>query len=329
MKKNVLLALVSVTLTVLLTESCIRLFIPQSDRFYRADENLGSILKPNYRGWWYGEYVSNREFANKVTTNSFGFHDVEHPLYNRATSRVVLLGDSYLEALQVPLEKTVARVLERELNQSETRWEVIALGRAGASTAEEIVLWEEWGSRFKPDYAAIIFSQNDLLENERLTPETQGRPRFWGDDGRLKRLPPIIEVQNDTTSFIADHSHLVRFLIRFSFQQEKRSELARRAYEAELGSVELSLTPQLLEILLEKIEAAGSTPLVIFVDDDPQTNSLLEPIIRLLDAHGVKYMAMGDKQVPSNQQYYFPFDGHLNAKGHARLAALIAAVLLD
>ncbi|MBI2009616.1 MAG: hypothetical protein HYS86_00415 [Candidatus Chisholmbacteria bacterium] len=330
MKKNLLVALLSAALTFILAEASIRLLVPQSDRFYEPNEKLGSLLKANFQGWWYGEYVFNREFATLVTTNNLGFHDVEHSQANPTKKqRLVLLGDSYLEALQVPLSQTVGRLLQRRLNHDSSEWEIISLGRAGASTAEEIVLWEEWGTRFKPNYVAILFSQNDLLENERLTPKTTGRPRFWLEENKLYRLPSIITPTNNVTGFIADHSHLARFFARFSLHQEKRSELARKAYEAALSNLELSLTPRLLETLFMKIETFGATPLVVFVDDDPQTNPLLTPIIKLLEVRQIDFIAMGDKQAPPNQQYYFPFDGHLNQKGHEHLATLIATALLD
>ena len=94
------------------------------------------MLKPYYQSWWYGEYVLNREFATLVTTNSLGFHDVEHRYANPANKRrLILLGDSYLEALQVQLNQTVGRLLERRLNAASPKWEIISFSRAGASTA--------------------------------------------------------------------------------------------------------------------------------------------------------------------------------------------------
>src|SRR6266498_1867178 len=47
--------------------------------------------------------------------------------------RIVVLGDSFVEALQVQMDKNFHQILERELNERKVRktFEVIGLGRSG------------------------------------------------------------------------------------------------------------------------------------------------------------------------------------------------------
>src|SRR5215471_15562007 len=83
-------------------------------RFYEFDEYCGAVLRPNVAGWWTTE---GRAF---VRINSDGLRDVEHSISKPpGVFRIAILGDSYAEALQVPLEATFWTIMERQLNQRE------------------------------------------------------------------------------------------------------------------------------------------------------------------------------------------------------------------
>ena len=62
----------------------------------------------------------------RVEFNGLGFRDVEHALRKPAgKKRIVLIGDSLSEAIEVSLEETFFRRLQSDLNQSgEDQWEV-------------------------------------------------------------------------------------------------------------------------------------------------------------------------------------------------------------
>jgi hypothetical protein len=88
--------------------------------FWRYHPVIGWSQVPNKR------YDFKMDGKNiHVAFNSRGFHDVEHSQPKPpGTRRIVLVGDSFSEALQVNLDETYFRRLEKKLNQLETdRWD--------------------------------------------------------------------------------------------------------------------------------------------------------------------------------------------------------------
>ncbi|MBI2264228.1 MAG: SGNH/GDSL hydrolase family protein [Armatimonadetes bacterium] len=84
-----------------------------SPGIYRYDESTGlNTLKPDRR------FYNIRDcFKNLVKINSSGFHDSKFREKKAANVfRIVVLGDSFVESLQVPIEKTFHKVLEKKLN---------------------------------------------------------------------------------------------------------------------------------------------------------------------------------------------------------------------
>lgn len=77
----------------------------------------------------------------KVSINSKGLRDVEHNCEKEeGIFRIVVLGDSFMEAYQVPLEQSFPRLLEKNLNKrSSKKVEVINLGVGGHGTARMTV----------------------------------------------------------------------------------------------------------------------------------------------------------------------------------------------
>ena len=75
---------------------------------------LGWFHVPNHGGLWYSEY---REFETEVHINARGLRDREIG-YDKPPGvyRILILGDSFAEALQVPLEVTFAKQLEALLS---------------------------------------------------------------------------------------------------------------------------------------------------------------------------------------------------------------------
>ena len=86
--------------------------------FLQPDRVLGWKQVPNLRWTWAGHYWYAAEFSVEVETNSLGFRDAARALAPPpGVLRVALLGDSFIEAVQVPFASTAAQVLERKLNE--------------------------------------------------------------------------------------------------------------------------------------------------------------------------------------------------------------------
>src|SRR5436309_12138238 len=107
---NVTVVAASLTVGLLLAELVLRAIGFGYPPFLQPDAVTGLSLRPNTSGW------HGKEGRAYVSINSHGLRDRERPMAKPAgIYRVVVLGDSYAEALQVSVEKTFWRLLERRL----------------------------------------------------------------------------------------------------------------------------------------------------------------------------------------------------------------------
>ncbi len=104
------------------------------------------------------------EFDNQIEINSFGFRDKEFAREKPAgTFRIAVLGDSQEEALQVPLEATWQKVMERELTKKAgLTVESYNFGVSGYGTDQEWLTLREKVWQFSPDMVILAFSPNDV-----------------------------------------------------------------------------------------------------------------------------------------------------------------------
>lgn len=165
---------------------------------------LGWFHVPNRGGLSSSEYG---EFQAEVHINARGLRDREIGYDNsEGAYRVLVLGDSFAEALQVPLEETFAKQVETNLNADEGPVEVINAGVGGWGTDQEALFYMVEGFRYEPDMVLLcFFSNNDTLNNfgPLEIARNQGqveKPFFRLEDGHL--VPPDFpfEPQQDAKS---------------------------------------------------------------------------------------------------------------------------------
>ncbi len=180
--KRVLAPLASVVVSgfaaVLVFELMLRAIGYSAPIWYRSDPQLGWTLRPHANGWF------TREGRAYVRVNAAGLRDRDHPIEKpNEVYRIVVLGDSYAEAMQVDAQDAFWAVLEAKLTQcafqSGMRVEVINFGVSGFGTAQAYLMLQSKAIRYQPDLVLLAFtSGNDVRNNsKRLEPE-KVRPFF-------------------------------------------------------------------------------------------------------------------------------------------------------
>jgi hypothetical protein len=146
---------------------------------YKVDQDLGFSLRPHAEGWW------TKEGRAYIKINSDGLRDFEHTFAKPAdTIRVAVLGDSFAEALQVPIEQTFWCLMQRRLQASLSsrgkNVEVINFGVSGFSTARELIMLRHRVWQYNPDVVLLLFTPgNDVKDNSRaLTGYSEPLPYF-------------------------------------------------------------------------------------------------------------------------------------------------------
>lgn len=163
---NLLIALTALMVTVVTIEIVLRQFYYPTDSPFNhriPDPVLGWRLEPNTRFT-----NQNTEFSVGVVYNSKGWRDVEHD-YEKPPGvfRIIVLGDSFMEAYSVELKDSFARQLERMITASgHSKVEVINLGVGGYSTMQEYLAFAEEGIRYEPDLVLLgFYVANDARNN--------------------------------------------------------------------------------------------------------------------------------------------------------------------
>jgi hypothetical protein len=125
-------------------------------------------------GYYRGYFGARKEFSIPTIRNSRGYHDVEHEMSRCAeTTRILLLGDSFVEAAQVGIEQTVSRQLERAVNAwspttpGRKAIECISLGRSGTGSVWQEQTLQREGLEYEPSIVVSEFlPSNDLRDND-------------------------------------------------------------------------------------------------------------------------------------------------------------------
>jgi hypothetical protein len=191
-----------VLLPLLVLEVALRLFGPflpgnyDTGSYVRRHPVLGHFHTPDYRAW-----VKTAQFTTQIDINPMGLRDPRQSYDKPAgTFRILALGDSYVEAVQVAASETIAARLEHDLGARMTRpVEVINAGVFGSGTAQEYLLLETEGVKYQPDLVMLFFCHcNDVpnnnyrleLKNAELSRALKPYYDLADDDEELRLIPP-------------------------------------------------------------------------------------------------------------------------------------------
>lgn len=191
-----LLLTLSVVFTVSFLEFTTRLYLfgtlegpsVRSERSLRQPHPiLGWDLKPGQSA-----YEQTLAYRVHVNINSHGLRDVEHEFEKpEDTYRILILGDSFMEAYQVPLEESFPRQLSRRLGK---KVEVINLGVGGYGTVQQYLAFREKGLRYDPDLVLLGLYTNDIRNNSKFLERKLGGP-----DSTKVALRPFANLSDSTT----------------------------------------------------------------------------------------------------------------------------------
>jgi hypothetical protein len=192
-------------------------------------------------------YRHTKEGFSEGYINSHGFRDYERTYNKPANSfRILVLGDSYVEALQVPLEDAFPALLERKLDESstETTFEVLNLGQSGFGTADAYMRYLNFGIHYSPDLVLLAFlTGNDIRDNSKFL--SQGSLAYYfayDETGRLQLDQSMFEEYDKGQTF---SRQLFQYIKRRSYLASLISE---RLYLLKLELRERSFVSRLAEL---------------------------------------------------------------------------------
>ena len=151
--------------------------------------DIGVVPHPLWHHWHRPEYAFTYRVAAEAISQEIHFN--EHGMRDSRTIplakpfgalRVVVLGDSFVEALQVAEHEGICANLERSLREQLGRpVEVLNFGCSGFSSVTEYCLLSKGAGQFAPDAVICLHHFSDMTEDWQLPkpPWEGGGPSSW------------------------------------------------------------------------------------------------------------------------------------------------------
>lgn len=173
---RIILILIGLLLPILAVECGVRVFGPSLSRYsyvgFDMKRNLSHLdIHPIYGGFhipstttwqWTAEYVT------RVDINTRGLRERDIA-YEKppGVRRILVLGDSFVEATEVAVEESFSRRLEAHLLEGSGQpVQVINAGVVGYGTGQEYLLLRHEGVKYQPDLVVLLFfAGNDVSDN--------------------------------------------------------------------------------------------------------------------------------------------------------------------
>ena len=322
--------------------------------FLQPDKELGWKQVPNLSWTWAGHNWYAMDFSVQVQTNALGFRDIARELIKPAdVNRVAVIGDSFIEAVQVPFENTAGQLLERKLNDlqkdmgsTKRNWEVLNFGISNYGIGQYLLTWEQYAAKYDPDYV-VIFVAYFHMRRTVMKHETGGfpksakerlwvRPVFTIENDSLVKLPAkhfdrFVAIQEDLvqTEFKGLRTRKRRMLVTLHYAKRLLSHVKRPWKPAtDVRSVD---NPEALQISLKVIEFLGRNvkrrggQLVVL--DASQyfgdTVEVSEALRELCTGNEFGYIPLYERLLEANSNEIstrWAHDGHFNEIGNMILA---------
>lgn len=350
--------LLSVTLVVMLgiTEGLVRLLAPQPTGLSHQDRFGLALHYPRIT-----RYLP--QYGHEVTFNRAGMRDREHAIDKPAdVFRIMVMGDSFMEGLQVPFDSLMPVHLEHALAQATGRKiEVMNLGVSGWGTDDELRYLTEYGLQYHPDLVLIVMTlHNDIGDNLRQQWHTVRNDTLVSQAVAPMTTWQFFKVQ--LKAFVATRSQTYqlwrRFRHRGEIQQISRNLNTHvmqlfRTPDSDPIAKGMSLTEHLLGAIRDTVAATGGQVAVVLLPLKYQmTDSTFAQLVREANVPATemepdrpqqKLTAIGRRlalpvidllpnfrawSADSTAPLYLEWDGHWNSAGHALAAAATARGLL-
>ncbi len=347
----------SLSVAIVLIEVALRLLAPQPTGLSYQDR-FG--LQMHYPG------ITRMlpQYGHEVSFNSVGMRDVEHSIGKpTGTFRILLLGDSFMEALQVPFEASFPSLLKRELERgARGPVEVINAGVSGWGTDDELRYLTHYGLEYRPDLVVVMMTlHNDFSDNLR-----QEWHSLKGDmlvENSVSPTPDVEYRLSQIKAFIATRFQLYQLWRRVRHGKDIR--VGGRQLNAHVTqlfgmptSASITTGARLTSLLLSKLNAVtvaagGRVVLVLlpikyqlsdsaFADFVSKSGAVREAM-KLDQPQGLIGPAAGQLGIPTidllpsfrrwtsdcSSPLYLSWDGHWNETGHRLAAAAVAVQIVE
>ena len=226
---NALLLLVGVVLVAIAGEAWLRLTTPfaRGSRPLEVVPNVGLLWVPNTKS----RHTNGLDFWTISRANSLGFLDREPPRPERAaaTCHISMIGDSFVEAAEVPIRDKFHVRLEELAAEELPHLDITtsAFGIRNTGQIQQLPFYDEYARLLHPKLLVLVFVPNDFLNN---TPVLRALAKRGGR--REQILEPMVGRRSDgklELTWSRPRDQLPRFRDQRSIESLPQASWAARA----------------------------------------------------------------------------------------------------
>lgn len=336
----------------------------------KASRDVGIVPHPLWHHWHksghsFDYHVPGEKTVVPVRYNEFGMRQSAEVGMEKALNafRIAVLGDSFVEALQVTEDEGVtARLLHGMQSTASQDTQVLNFGCSGFSTSLELVLLREFVLKFQPDQVVLLHHFSDVTEDWRFRPHA-----IWNDDD-LNAVRATSSGRSQRINSVLEWSQLYRVTRGLADQRRHRAPPADASLQDTFDAivhVPYSATDEeawdyslhLLKLLADLLAEKKIPLLVVLIPIGPQVEPADQAFARqvgfryLADGMRLEHVGYQERMMgfcrthaiacldllptfrhanPSGgPRYYLQRDQHWTAAGHDLAARAIAEALMD
>jgi len=270
--------------------------------------------------------------------NRQGFRDIEHDYLREEKSAIVFLGDSFTWGYEVEFDEMFVNRLRDRFPGNE----IFNLAHRGYGTDQALLTFKQWDEKRKLRLVVLMFSENDVSDNNSEQRYQKSKPKFQILDNQLvltgipipKDEAWTIPAQTATATWkeplkrLVFRSHLlhdIRFRYKLLRLRGIRTGQARpeRTPEEVRVRTDLILTSRILEELRDLAARRDSKLIVVFVPSKGEIEELdgsLPYQLEIADVCkklGIEHFDLAPMfRSTWYRTYYRKGGGHWNSRGH-------------
>jgi hypothetical protein len=312
-------------------------YAPNQSGIWRVRNEIAAPYAINAQGW----------------NSGIGDYKIER---QPGTFRVAVVGDSFVEALQVPYDRSMGERLAAELAHDGRQVEVYRFGISGAPMSQYLNMLEREVAQYRPDLVVVVIVHNDFNESFEFVPGryTSSFLKLRVEHGRVVvEIPPAPWVATPAEGL--RHTAWARFLYyRWLVRPESLENLVTAA-RADNGRFSANVDPSKIAASREDMAAAADytfgriaavaqamgARLVMAMDGDrgaiyrgdanPLSLVLNRIAAEAARQHGIQFVDLHPVFATdwgiNHLSFGFESDGHWNEHGHAVAAKAIVQAL--
>jgi len=315
-KGKIILLFAGLCFSLLIAEILLRSFVSQeTKRLAMYDKDLG------WRGVPHGEgrYIRSIDgIDEQFRYNGEGFRDEDFPSIDTPGFQVILLGDSFVESLEVPYEDLFHEKVEEELKRLVSPLcAVVNISSQGYSTAQELLAYRKFRPRLNPSVVLLAFYEgNDFEDNMRMALASLGR------NGEVQ-FPANEDSWLDTQvqvfqRWMYEYSHVV-FFAKNAIENLFHQRISQADKEEKRVSAEekYRMTCSLLREMHGEMRRTNVPFGIVLIPSrkgiEMNRTERLEVVASACSDFGIPLLRLDGALTPDQ---YFEVDGHFTAEGH-------------